>query len=348
MGYEVDYQEKTVTYRRAGTGELFQDPDVDRAREYFAGKSRAMVPKVTTVKEAVARFVTDGAYIAVGGFGGTRIPTAPLHEIVRRGYKHLGLSGHTATHDCQILAASRCFDRCDVAYVIGLEARGLSRAARRHFESGAVKVTEWSNAALAWRYKAAAMGVPFLPIRTMLGTDTAARSAAVEIECPFTGRRLLAVPALYPDVAFIHVHRADVYGNCQIDGITVADWDLARAARRLVITTERLVPNEEIRRRPDRTAIPYFLVDAVCEVPYGSYPGCMPYEYYSDERHLREWLEAEEDEETYRAFLDKYIYGVDDFAGYLELCGGIERLRQLRAEELGIDREGRDAAWEPD
>ncbi len=343
MGYEPSYQEKTVTYRRVGEGELFTDPDVDRAREYFRSKSRAMVPKVMTVKEAVSRFIADGDYIAVGGFGGTRIPTAVLHEIVRQGRKNLGLSGHTATHDCQILAAGGCFDRCDVAYVVGLEARGLSRVARRRFEKGGVKVTEWSNAALAWRYKAAAMGVSFLPVRTMLGTGTGAASAGVLMECPFTGKVFLAVPALYPDVAIIHVHRADVYGNSQIDGILIADWDLARAARRLIITTERIIPHEDIRDEPGRTVIPYFLVDAVCEVPYGSYPANMPYEYYSDERHLREWLEAEEDEERFRAFLDRYIYGVTDFMEYLERCGGIERLRQLRAEEFCLRDERRDS-----
>lgn len=342
MSHQVAYQEKQVTYKRVGEGELFQDPDANRARDYFRGRSRAMTRKVMPVREAVTRFVADGDYLAVGGFGGSRIPTALLHEIVRQGRKNLGLSGHTATHDCQILAAAKSFNRCDVAYVVGLEARGLSRSSRRLFESGGVKVTEWTNAALAWRYKAASMGVPFLPVRVMLGTDTARKSAAVEMECPFTGQTLLAVPALYPDVALIHVHRADVYGNCQIDGIMIADWDLARAAKRLIITTERLIPSEDIRRQPDRTAIPYFLVDAVCEVPYGSYPGCMPYEYFSDEKHLREWLEAEEDEETLRTFLDTFIYGVVDFNGYLERCGGLERLRQLRAEELGLDRDGRD------
>jgi len=216
--------------------------------------------------------------------------------------------------------------------------------ARRAFEKHGVRVTEWSNAGLAWRYKAAAMGVPFVPARVMLGTDTGARSAAVEVECPFTGKTLLALPALYPDVAVIHVHRADVYGNAQIDGILIADWDLARAARRLIITTERLIPHEDIRRRPDRTVIPYFLVDAVCEVPFGSYPGNMPYLYYSDERHLAEWLEADQDEERFREFLERFIYGAGDFAEYLQRCGGLERLRRLRAEELCLDLEdGRDS-----
>ncbi|MCL6450154.1 MAG: hypothetical protein K6T75_02540 [Acetobacteraceae bacterium] len=321
---------------RVGQGRLFMDPDVDRARDFFRHKSRRMANKVTTVREAITRFVHDGDYIAVGGFGGSRIPTALLHEIVRQGRKNLGLSGHTATHDCQILVGAGCVNRCDVAYVVGLEARGLSRASRRAFESGSVEVTEWTNAQLAWRYKAAAMGVPFLPSRSALGTDTARHGAAVEITCPFTGVKLLAVPALYPDVALIHVHRADVYGNCQIDGILVADVDLARAARTLIVSCERLVPNEEIRRDPGRTVIPYFCVDAVVEVPYGSYPGNMPYEYFSDEDHLRLWLEVEEDPEEFERFLDRYIRNTRDFNQYLELCGGIGRLQELRALEFLI------------
>ncbi len=324
-----------------GEGRLFTDPDVDRAREFFRQKSRKMVPKVTTVREAVERFIPDGTYIATGGFGANRISTAVLHEIVRQRKRNLAFAGHTTTHDCQILTAGGCVNRCDVAYVVGLEARGLSRAARRAFESGEVEVTEWTNAALAWRFKAAAMGVPFLPVRVMLGTDTMRKSAAVEIECPFTGTKLVALPALFPDVAIIHVHRADVYGNCQIDGIMISDLDLARAAKRVIITTERLIPHEEIRQNPNATAIPYFLVDAVIEVPYGSYPGNMPYEYFSDEDHLRLWLEVERDEAKLAAFLDKYIYGVKDFTEYLELCGGIERMRQLRATEYLLDREAR-------
>lgn len=323
-----------MAVRRVGRGRLFMDPNVDKAREYFRQRDRRLVPKVTTVPEAVARLVHDGDYVAVGGFGADRIPTAVLHEIVRQGRKDLGLSGHTATHDCQILIGAGCVNRCDVAYVIGLEARGLSRASRRQFESGKIAVAEWTNAALAWRYRAAAMGVPFLPMRSGLGTDTMKESAAVEITCPFTGIKLLAVPALFPDVAMIHVHRADVYGNCQIDGIMVADDDLARAAKRLIISTERLVPESAIRADPTRTAIPYFCVDAVVEVPYGSYPGNMPYEYFSDEDHLRQWLEVEEDAAAFEHFLDKYIRNTPDFAAYLELCGGIKRLQELRRTEL--------------
>lgn len=319
-----------------GIGELFMDPDPDLHREFFRNKNKAMVPKVMTAKEAVSKFIHDGDYIAVGAFGGVRIPVAILHEIVRQGKKHLGFAGHTATHDCQILVAGECFDRCDIAYVIGLEARGLSPAARRYFESGKVKVTEWTNAALAWRFKAAAMGVPFLVGRNMLGTDTLKYSASKVIRCPYTGKPLVTFPALYPDVAIIHVHEADVYGNCRIRGSLVADYDLARASKRVIISCERIIPEEEIRREPEKTIIPYWCVDAVVEQPFGSYPGNMPYEYFSDEEHLKEWLEVEKDPEQYKEFIRKNILEVKDFNEYLELHGGIEKMQKLRLLELNI------------
>src|SRR5207237_5042311 len=153
------------------------------------------------------------------------------------------------------------------------------------------------------------------------------------------GERLIAVPALFPDVAAIHVHEADRYGNCRIRGTTVADLDLARAAKKLIITCERLIANDEIRSDPTRTVIPFFCVDAVCEVPYGSYPGNMPYEYFSDEAHLCQWLKAEQDLDELRRFLDHYIYGPKNFAEYLTRCGGIERLQELRRQEYLLDKD---------
>ncbi len=314
-------------------GELFSDPDVNAAREFFKHKSRALTNKLMSVSDAVSRLIHDGDYLASGGFGGVRISTAPLHEIVRQRKKNMGLSGHTATHDFQILAAGKCFDRCDIAYVVGLEMRGLSPNARRLMESGEVRVTEWSNATLGWRYKAAVMGVPFLPARSILGTDVFTHSAAKEITCPFTGQRLAAIPALFPDVGIIHVHRADVYGNAQVDGISIADYDMARASKRLIVTTERIVSTDEIRRDPSKTIVPYWLTDAVCHVPYGSYPGNMPYEYYSDEAHLAEWMGAEKDQAALDTFLGKYIFGTKNFEEYLALKGGEKRMAELRALE---------------
>jgi glutaconate CoA-transferase, subunit A len=327
-----------------GDGPLFSDPSANKARAFFATKPRALTDKLTTVSDAVARLVQDGDYLAIGGFGSDRLPTAICHEIVRQKKQKLRFAGHTATHDFQILCAGNLTGRgqllvqVDNAYTVGLEARGLSPHARRVLESGEVELTEWSNYALAVRFKAAAMGLPFLPCRSMLGTDTFHRSAARVIECPFTGERLTALPALYPDVSAIHVHEADRFGNCRIRGTTVADFDLARASKRLIITCERLIPNDDIRADPTRTVIPFFCVDAVCEVPYGSYPGNMPYEYFSDEDHLRQWLAAEREPGSHEAFLQKYVLGVKDFADYLQRCGGLPRLQQLRRQEFLLHR----------
>ena len=326
-----------------GTGPLFTDPSSDAARAFFRKKPRAMTCKVMSVKEAVSRFVHDGDYLASGGFGANRIGTAVLHEILRQRKRDLGFAGHTTTHDFQILAAGnmdgeKLLARVDIAYIVGLEARGLSPHARRVMQSGEVEVAEWTNYALACRFRAAAMGVPFVPSRNMMGTQTFEKSAAKEIRCPFTGIKLAALPALWPDVSVIHVHESDPFGNCRIKGITIADLDLARASKRLIISTERLITNDDIRNEPHTVGIPSLCVDAVCEVPYGSYPGNMPGEYFSDEDHLREWLRVEKDLDELKAFLDKYIYGVPDFEGYLALCGGLEKMKELRSLELMLPR----------
>jgi len=151
---------------------------------------------------------------------------------------------------------------------------------------------EWSNAGIAWRFKAAAMGVPFIPVRSMLGTDTLKYSAAKVARDPFTGDPVCLIPALILDVGLIHVHRADKYGNAQIDGISGFSAELARASKRLIISAEEIIPNEEIRKRPQDTIIPYYLVDAVVEAPFGSHPGEMCYVYERDEEQIKEWVEA--------------------------------------------------------
>jgi len=321
----------------SGKNELFTDPDPDKARAFFRNKSRSMTPKLSQIKDVVRDMIKDGDYIAIGGFGANRIPTAIVHEIVRQHKKHLGFAGHTSTHDFQVLIAGKCIDRCDVAYIIGLEARGLSPNARRAVESGTIKLTEWTNASLSWRLKAAAMGISFIPTRNILGTNTFDHSAAKMITCPFTGKKYAAMPALFPDFAAIHVHEADIYGNCRVYGASVSDFDLAKASKRVVITTERIIPHDEIRREPEKTVIPYWCVDAIIEVPYGSYPGNMPYEYFSDEEHLKTWLKVERDPEELEIFLQEQIYGVKDFYEYLNLNGGIEKMKKLRAIEYLIN-----------
>jgi glutaconate CoA-transferase, subunit A len=259
---------------------------------------------------------------------------------VRQGLKNMGFAGHTSTHDFQILAAGEVFDRVDIAYVIGLEARGMSPCARAYMESGRVRICEWSNFSLAARLKAAAMGIPFLPTRNLLGTDTFRYSAAKVMPCPFTDKNLVLQPALYPDVAVIHVHEADIHGNCRIRGGVVSDNDLACASKRLIITAERIISNDEIRNDPDRTVIPFYMVDAVCEVPFGAYPSAMPYEYFSDEAHLKEWLMVQNDQAKFTAFLKRNIYECPDHETYIKLNGGRKKIKELKAKELLHHKEG--------
>jgi glutaconate CoA-transferase subunit A len=297
---------------KKGSGPLFSDPDPDKLRAFFRIKSRSKKNKTMSLKEAVNLFVNDGDYLAIGGFGANRTHVAACHEIVRQKKKNLGFAGHTATHDMQVLSSGKVYNRVDVAYVVGLEARGLSACSRKYLESGDVEVCEWTNYALSLRLQAAAMGVSYLPMRGMMGTGTFEKSGAVETECPYTRQKTVLVPALSPDISFIHVHEADIYGNARFEGIAAADIELANASKKLVITCERIVPHADIANEPHRTQIPYFIVDAVCEVPFGAYPGTMPNEYFSDEDHLKEWMAKETDPDRFQSFIDEIIFQCPD------------------------------------
>jgi len=328
-----------------GEGPLLAWHDPDEQRLWIhQNKNRKMVDKRMDIKTSISKFVQDSDYIASGGFGHVRVSMAGVYEIIRQKKRHLILAGKTAVHDCDVLVASGCVEKVEAAYSFGHELRGLSPASRRMVESGRVQaVTEISNAGIQWRIRAAAMGLPFIPARVMLGTDTFKKSAGVVVKDPFSGKRIALLPACYPDVALIHVHRCDMYGNSQIDGISVMDMELARAARRLIITTEKIVDHEVIRNESWRTNIPFFCVDAVVEVPYGSHPGNMPLLYYSDEEHIAEWLKLSKTEEGANQYFDKYVFGVSDFKDYIELVGGMAKMKKL--EDIEHLRLPTEAPW---
>ena len=290
-------------------------------------KSRKLVDKVMTEAEAVGRFVYDGCYIGTELYGTVRCPMSLVREVARQGFKDLRVAGQGVT-ELDIWLAAGMVKTLDITY-IGLEVYGISRALRREVESGRVeKVVEWSNGGITWRFKATSMGVPFLPVRAMLGSDTLRYSAAKVAECPFTGEKVALLPALILDVGLIHVHRADRYGNCQIEGITGFSLEMSRASKRLIVSAEEIVPTEEIRRHPDRTAIPYYLVDAVVHAPFGSHPGEMAYLYCRDEPEIRAWVDASATEETAKAYLQEWVYDLPGHQAYLEKVGQ-ERLDSL-------------------
>jgi glutaconate CoA-transferase, subunit A len=185
------------------------------------------------------------------------------------------------------------------------------------------------------------MGVPFMPARVMLGTETLEKSSAKVAADPWTGKPVCLVPSLNPDVAFIHAHRADRFGNCQIDGLLVEDVDIARASKRLIVTCEEIISEDEIRRAPDKTTIPHMLVDAVCEVPWGAHPTPMYGQYFSDEEHIAEWLAAAKTDDGVAAYMKRYVHGAADFDDYLERVGGVRKLTELqRIEHMRLPLQG--------
>jgi glutaconate CoA-transferase subunit A len=158
----------------------------------------------------------------------------------------------------------------------------------------------------------------------MLGSDVAGQLDNVrEMDCPFTGEKLFLVPALNPDVAIIHVPRCDAFGNAQIDGLQFMDIDIAMAANRVILTTERIISNDQIRRAPDQTKIPFIAVEAVVEVPYGS----APHECYGIYEPMFEHMDAyaastaKDPEGAVAEYLDRYYYGPDSWSEYLNLLG---------------------------
>jgi acyl CoA:acetate/3-ketoacid CoA transferase alpha subunit len=334
----IENPKKHIPILAEGKGELigWHDPDENRAwvRDH---KARGLIDKRISVRDAVQKYIRDGDLIAIGGFGHVRTPMGVVYEIVRQRRRNLTVAGKTAVHDIDILIGGDCVSKVDCAYAFGHEIRGLSPCGRRAVESGHVKVVgEISNAGYQWRFLAGMMGVPFIPARNMVGTDTFERSCCKVIEDPWSGKPIVLVPAAYPDVVILHVPRCDRYGNAQIDGILVEDFELARAARRLILSTEQVIDDAVIRKEPRMTAIPYYLVDAVCELPFGAHPANMPYLYYFDERHIAEWLSLSKTEQGTRQYLDRYIFSVDDFNGYLEKIGGPARMAELRhLENLG-------------
>jgi glutaconate CoA-transferase subunit A len=204
---------------------------------------------------------------------------------------------------------------------------------RHYTENKLASFEEWSHMSMGLRYRAGAMGLPFMPSRSMLGSDVAKRVASQlrTMTCPFTGEELALLPALNPDVVLIHVQRCDPYGNAQIDGLQFMDIDMAMAATRVILTTECIVTNDQIRRTPDRTRIPFFAVEAVVEVPMGSAPHECYGLYEPFFPHLDEYAERTKDPvKGAHAYLEEYYYEPRSWTDYLTKLGMAEVLDACR------------------
>ncbi|MBI2178257.1 MAG: CoA transferase subunit A [Candidatus Tectomicrobia bacterium] len=274
--------------------------------------------------EEACRFVRDGDHVALGGSTASRTPMAMIWALIRAGKKDLTVSRSIVSTEGDLLFASGASRHILTSWFSQGIVWGVSRVMRGFTESKRAVFEEWSHLSIGLRYRAGAMGVPFLPMRSMMGSDVAARLKDLrEMDCPFTGEKLLLVPALNPDVALIHVQRCDPYGNAQIDGLLFMDVDIAMAANRVILTTERIVSNDQIRRAPDQTKIPFFAVEAVVEAPYG----CAPHECFGAYEplfpHMDYYAELtrKNPEAGAKEYLDRFYYGPKSWTEYLNLVG---------------------------
>jgi acyl CoA:acetate/3-ketoacid CoA transferase alpha subunit len=310
----------------AGIGE-FRQPDPDGFREYVrAHKERRLVDKVISEHDAVERYVADGDYLAFDQNVAVRGPSSLLREIIRQRKKDLWVAAKFTWTDVSLLVAGGCVSKIDVGWMA--TGRLINEAVRK----GEVKLIEWTNGALAYRHLAGSLGVPFLPMRYLAGTDTFTQSGAKLIEDPYTNQRLTLVPALFPDVAIIHVHQCDIYGNARVMGAGVTPQEIAASSRKVIISTEEIIDTEAIRRQPQRTTIPYYFVDAVVHAPFGGYPGSTPGLYAADIEHWLEFAAAEMQGKT-DEYLEKWVFSVASHEDMLDRRVGAKKLLQLQKAE---------------
>ena len=295
-------------------------------------RDRSLREKVMSLDEAAA-LVPDGASVGIGGSTLSRTPLAIIWALIRAGRKDLFCARGITSSEGELLFASGVSRHILTSWFSQGIVWGVSRIMRLYTETGRARFEEWSHMAVGLRFRAGAMGVPFLPMRSMMGSDVIGRLPEAKlIDCPFTGEKLVLVPALNPDVALIHVQRCDAYGNAQIDGLPFMDIDLAMAANQVILTTERIVSNDQIRRAPDQTKIPFLAVEAVVEVPYG----CAPHECYGLYEPLFEHLDCyaaelrRDPKEGVQSYLERYFYGPKLWTEYLGLLGLDELLDASR------------------
>jgi glutaconate CoA-transferase subunit A len=300
-------------------------------RRKIEEKIKSPESKVMTLDEAVSRFVDQGSHIAIGGCLYSRTPTAVIHEIIRQRIGGLTLSRSLVGMEADLLLGSALLRKVVTSWWSVGYAWGISKVMRSAQEKRLVTFEEWSHLSLGLRYRAAAMGVTFLPTFSMLGTDLERVNDVKSIRCPYSNEKVLLVPALYPDVGIIHAQIADEAGNVRIGGYEFMDQDIARASERVIVTVEKIVDSKTFRKQPDTTTIPFFCVDAVVRVPGGSYPSECWGMYEADFDHFAKFAERinQNGIEGAKGYVEEYVYATKSFQDFLARMGPI-KLRKLR------------------
>jgi glutaconate CoA-transferase, subunit A len=307
--------------------------------------------KVITLSDAIKRYVVDGCHISIGGFTLSRNPMAAVYEIIRQRKKGLHLYAHSNGQGADELIGGGCLSKLEIAY------SGTGRFGptcirfKKAVEAGTLPVEDYTNFQMTLRFLAGALGIPFLPTRSSLGTDIIEKwgfsedlrksdpkipnEKLIVIDNPFGSwinkSKLVLVPAIQTDVTIVHVQKADKQGTARIKGLTFADVEQIKSARKVILTCEELVDTTTLRTNSDGNQIPPFCVDAVVHVPFGAYPTAC-YGYYDyDPVYLKKYAEVAADDQAYGEYRERFIHGVADHAGLLRIAAG-DRLNEIKAD----------------
>jgi glutaconate CoA-transferase subunit A len=276
--------------------------------------------KLCSLQEAVASYVHDGDLVYAAGFTHL-IPFAAGHEIIRQGRKDLALARATPDIIYEQMVAAGCARKIIFSYM-GNPGVGSLRILRAEVEAGRLEHEEYSHFGMITRLQAGAAGLPFMPMNpTAAGDLERANPQYRRVTDPFSGKEVVVVPPLLPDVAIIHVQRADAAGNAHIWGILGEQKEAAFAAKHVILTAEEIVPEDVIRSDPNRTLIPDFIVDAVAAVPYAAHPSYTQGYYDRDNSFYLDWDRISETQAGVQAYLDEWVYGVKDRAEYWQKLG---------------------------
>ena len=293
----------------------------------------AGMDKSCSLHDAIGRDVENGISIAMGCGLESLIPFAASHEIIRQKKKDLTLICSISDVQLDQLIGAGCVKKIIAAWA-GNVAAGLGHNYRRAAEAGVprpIEIEEHSNFTIGLGLQATASGLPFLPTKTVKGSDFAKGPQFHRVTCPFTGEELLAVRAIHPDVAILHVQRADKEGNAHVWGNFGVMREAALAAKKVILTCEEIVAHEVILSDPNRTIIPGFVVSSVVEEPFGSHPS--PTQGFSrrDDDFYFEYHKATRTREGFEQWLEKYVLGVDDHRALLNILGS-ERMAKLKPQ----------------
>ena len=312
--------------------------------------------KVCTLQEAVSKYVKSGDHIVFGGFTTNRKPYAAVYEIIRQGLTDFVGEGGPAGGDWDMLIGEGRIKAYTNCYTANSGYTNVSRRFRAAFEAGTLNMEDYSQDAIMLMLHAASLGLPFLPVRLMMGTDLTDKwgiskevrktidklpdEKFVYVDNPFKeGEKVVALPVPEIDVAVIHVQRASFDGTSVILGDEFHDVDIAVASKRCIVTCEELVSDEEIRKDPTLNSIPGFCVDAVVHCPYGAHPS-QCYDFYDyDPDFFKMYDKVSKTDEDFAAFMKEWVFDVPDHDAYLNKLGATRLIKLHNVPGLGYAKD---------